>query len=153
MTGDDGAVESLLEAAKGLDVEGAGEGAGEITDSAAAADEPSAQTPRRGKGRRKVTASSAVTAVGSDDGLHAERLPRPGHISYGGHGKEWEEKKWSERMGNNKKLRSERETAALQKKLQDRENRRGILSGKAKKALQQERRAAKREKKRSESDK
>jgi len=102
-------------------------------------------TPARRQQNAAADAGGATAAV-------PVRIPRSGHVAFGGHSKEWTETPYWQRMGNNKKLRSEREAAVLQKKLLEQETKR-ILSGKAKKAIMKEKKAERREKKRSESDK
>ena len=76
-----------------------------------------------------------------------KKLGKSGNISYGGHGEEWKNTSFANRLGNNHMLRVKREQAARLKQLEAQNAPSSLLSGKAKKAFLKEKRVKKREKK------
>ena len=99
------------------------------------------RSPRSSK---KVLSKHFKGPCGPEEG---KKLGKSGNISYGGHGEEWKNTSFANRLGNNHMLRVKREQAARLKQLEAQNAPSSLLSGKAKKAFLKEKRAKKREKK------
>ena len=99
------------------------------------------RSPRSSK---KVLSKHFKGPCGPEEG---KKLGKSGNISYGGHGEEWKNTSFANRLGNNHMLRVKREQAARLKQLEAQNAPSSLLSGKAKKAFLKEKRVKKREKK------
>ena len=108
---------------------------------------PSKARRRKSSGGDGDAEDEYASGGGSPGGEFEKPKRRAGNACYGGHGEEWRSKPFAKRMGNNKKLRSERELLALQAKMAKAANRTRI-SGKSKKAALKAKRAQKEEKRR-----
>ena len=103
---------------------------------------------RNGRKGKKKGRDASNSAVVDHDEVFEKPKRTSGNVAFGGHGEEWKNTPFAKRMGNNKKLRSERETLALQAKIARESAKKGKLSGKAKKAALKAKRAQKEEKRR-----